>query len=129
MTISEILSSKQIQNPVLSKITNNQIDGSVKQKDVGNDITIPAINISKKSDEIKKETEEKIQHISELMNDYVNSLQKDINIRLDYETGDVIVKVISEQDGKVIRQIPSEEMLALAAKMEEISGVFFDKTV
>ena len=63
------------------------------------------------------------------MNDYVNSLQKDINIRLDYETGDVIVKVISEQDGKVIRQIPSEEMLALAAKMEEISGVFFDKTV
>ena len=63
------------------------------------------------------------------MSNYVQSLQKDIKIQVNNDTGDIMVKVISEQDGKVIREIPSEEMLALAARMEEMAGAFFDQIV
>jgi uncharacterized FlaG/YvyC family protein len=77
----------------------------------------------------EKKTEEKIARISELMDSYVRSIQRDIKIQVNNETGDIMVKVISQETGKVIREIPSQEMLELAARMEEISGVFFDQKV
>jgi uncharacterized FlaG/YvyC family protein len=40
-----------------------------------------------------------------------------------------MVKVISEKDRKVIREIPPEEILDCAAKMEQIEGMLFDKNV
>ncbi|MBN1904140.1 MAG: flagellar protein FlaG [Deltaproteobacteria bacterium] len=86
-------------------------------------------NTEKRSKEIKKATDEKIAHITELVDSYVRSIQKDIKIQVNSDTGDISVKVISEETGKVIREIPSQEMLALAARMEEISGVLFDQKV
>jgi uncharacterized FlaG/YvyC family protein len=40
-----------------------------------------------------------------------------------------MVQVISEKDGKVIREIPSEEILNHAAIMEQLAGFLFDKNV
>ena len=127
MAISEIQNAKPIDSPVMPNISNIPISESFNQKDIESGITVS--EIKKGSDEVKKATEEKIQRVSELMNDYIQSLQKNITIQVNNETGDIMVKVISEEDGKVIREIPSEEMLALAAKMEEISGAFFDQVV
>jgi flagellar protein FlaG len=93
------------------------------------EINIYAVNTEKRSKEVKKATNEKIARITELMDSYVRSIQKDIKIQVNSDTGDILVKVISEETGKVIREIPSQEMLALAARMEEISGVLFDQKV
>ena len=38
-----------------------------------------------------------------------------------------MVKVISEEDGKVIREIPPKELLDLAAKMEEMTGALLNE--
>lgn len=128
MAISEIQGIKPIDDPVMPAVTNIPISESFNQKDIENVVTGSEIK-SIESDEAIKATEEKIQRVSELMNDYIQSLQKNIKIQVDNETGDIMVKVISEEDGKVIREIPSEEMLALASRMEEISGAFFDQIV
>ncbi len=93
------------------------------------EINFHAVNTGKRSKEVKRATDEKIARITELMDNYVRSIQKDIKIQVNSDTGDILVKVISEETGKVIREIPSEEMLALAARMEEISGVLFDQKV
>jgi flagellar protein FlaG len=129
MALSEIQNSKPIEDPVMPSITDIPISGSLKQKDIESTYPVSEIDKSKRSEEIKKVTEEKIERVSELMNNYVQSLQKNIKIQVNNETGDVMVKVISEKDGKVIREIPSEEMLNLAARMEELAGAFFDKMV
>lgn len=129
MVISEIQNSKPVKDQAIPAITNVPISESVKQKDNDNGVTVSDFNSGEKSEEIKKATEEKINRVSELMNDYVSSVQRDIKIKVDNETGKIIVKVISKEDGKVIREIPPEEMLALAARMEEIAGAFFDQTV
>ncbi|HDR14137.1 MAG TPA: flagellar biosynthesis protein FlaG, partial [Desulfobacteraceae bacterium] len=39
------------------------------------------------------------------------------------------VRVLSRESGEVIREIPPEEMLNLAAKMEEMTGALFNKNV
>ena len=129
MALPEIHSYKTGQDPVLPTVTNMPFSESVKEEDIAKSLAAVDIDTSKRSEEVKKAAEEKIQRVSELMNNYVRSLQKDIKIQVNSETGDVIVKVISEEDGKVIREIPSEELLALAARMEEIAGVFFDQIV
>ena len=126
MAIYEIQNSKPVKDPAIPAVTNIPISESVKQKDIENGITAHS---GKVAQEVKNATEEKIHRVSELMNDYISSMQRDIKIQVDNDTGRIIVKVISEEDGKVIREIPPKELLALAAKMEEISGAFFDQIV
>lgn len=129
MALSEIQNIKTAQDPVLSKGSNITISGSAKQKNNESSFTPSEIEQNKKSKEIKRAAEEKIRRVSELMNDYIQSLKREIKIRVNNETGDIMVKVISEEDGRVIREIPPEELLALAARMEEIAGAFFDQIV
>lgn len=53
----------------------------------------------------------------------------DLNIRLKHEindkTKDVVVKVFSEDSGELIRQIPSEEVVALRERLADLIGVLF----
>ena len=82
-----------------------------------------------KSDLTTEAQKNKIEHISEALDNYVNALNTNLRIQVHDETGKIIVKVISEEDGKVIREIPPEEMLNLAAKMDETMGIFFNDEV
>lgn len=79
-------------------------------------------------DSIKSERQ-KIECIAEAMDNYLDSVQCDLKIRVHEETGYIVVKVISKSDGKVIREIPSEEMLNLAAKMEKMVGALFNENI
>ena len=42
-------------------------------------------------------------------------------------SGQMMVTVIDESTGKVVREIPQSEILELAAKMDEMVGMIFDK--
>ena len=56
----------------------------------------------------------------------VNShLQLEVNAM----TGTVTVKVINDQSGEVIRQIPSEELMGLAVSMENGEGVLVNRRI
>lgn len=41
----------------------------------------------------------------------------------------IVVSVLDESTGKVIRQIPSEEQLAIATRLRVTAGLFFDRQV
>lgn len=94
---------------------------------------LSAENKSKKEpQEIKQYIEalsDKIGRIAETMDSYVQSIQRDLKIQVDENTGKIIVKVISRESGKVIREIPSEQLLDLAARIEEMTGILFDEKV
>jgi flagellar protein FlaG len=75
----------------------------------------------------KEVPSEKIDHIARALLNYVRSVQTDLSIEVHRGTGKIMVQVISKTDGKVIREIPPEELLDLAAKMEEVVGVIFNK--
>lgn len=73
-------------------------------------------------------TKDKLQRIATAMAEYVQSIQRDLRIKIDDKTESIVIQVVSKNNGKVIRQIPPEEMLKLAAKMEEMVGVIFNKS-
>jgi len=45
------------------------------------------------------------------------------------ETGRTMIKIMDKNTEKLIREIPSEEVLNLAAKIEEMIGILFDRKV
>jgi flagellar protein FlaG len=75
----------------------------------------------------KEASKEKIDRIARALENFVRSVQTDLSIKVHRSTGKIMVQVISKADGKVIREIPPEGLLDLAAKMEEVAGVIFDK--
>ena len=50
---------------------------------------------------------------------FTQSIRRDLSFSLDDSTGRVVVKVTDSTSGEVIRQIPSEEALRLAERLDE----------
>ena len=53
------------------------------------------------------------------INDYVQNLQRELNFSYDEGAGRTVIKV-TDSDGKVIRQIPPDEALALARRLRDV---------
>lgn len=58
--------------------------------------------------------------------EFVQSINRDLNFSMDDSTGQVVVKVTDGTSGDVIRQIPSEEALQLAKRLQEVRSLLFE---
>lgn len=54
---------------------------------------------------------------------YLKRLNTELRFEVDSESKEVIVKIVDPENDEVIRQIPSEELLAIRARMEDLVGV------
>ena len=57
--------------------------------------------------------------------DFVQTVRRDLNFSLEEGSGRVVVKVTDAGSGDVIRQIPSEEALQLAENLSEVRSLLF----
>jgi len=57
------------------------------------------------------------------MNDLLGTLGHSLRFNIDDETGKTIVKVMDSQTQEVIKQIPTEEMLAIAKALDKLQGL------
>lgn len=58
-----------------------------------------------------------------VVNDFVGLVNKSLHFSVDDDTGKTVVKVIDSGTKELIRQIPSEEMLAIAKALDGIKGL------
>lgn len=56
----------------------------------------------------------------------VQNVQRDLDFSVDDSTGDVVVKVVDRESGKVVRQFPSDEVLKLAEQLEDMQSLMFE---
>ena len=81
--------------------------------------------------EKESKNEQSLQISQEALDDLKNDFEMIHNVGLQFslhqETNRTIVRVINEETQELIREIPSEEMLNIMAKMDEMMGVLFDK--
>lgn len=64
-------------------------------------------------------TKEGLESAVARMNDYVQSIQRDLQFTVDEDLDKTIVKVIDSHSGEIIRQIPDAIFLELARKLME----------
>ncbi len=71
------------------------------------------------------------QQIAELqkMIDAIQGPKKVLEVSVHQDTHAIMIKVLNEQTGDVIREIPPERRLDIAAKMMELAGIIIDRKV
>lgn len=66
-----------------------------------------------------KVSREAVQKVVSELKAYVQSTQRNLDFQVDDKTGRVVVKVIDATNDQVIRQIPSEEMIAISRRIQD----------
>ena len=79
-------------------------------------VEVPEVEAQEVDVELSQEALEKV--VSQL-NAYIQNTQRDVDFSVDDSTGRVVVRVVDSVSDEVIRQIPSEEMLAISRHLVE----------
>jgi|TARA_B110000238_G_scaffold155878_1_gene168566 uncharacterized FlaG/YvyC family protein len=69
----------------------------------------------------------RLKDISASLNEDMGIRSKRLKFSVDESTNRMLVKVIDEDSGKVIRQIPSETILKVADNLDALKGIIFDE--
>ncbi len=56
---------------------------------------------------------------------YLKRLNTELRFEVDSDSKEVIVKIVDPANDEVIRQIPSEELLAIRERMQDLVGVLY----
>ncbi|OGT22444.1 MAG: hypothetical protein A2V90_09925 [Gammaproteobacteria bacterium RBG_16_57_12] len=78
--------------------------------------------------------DESLQQALNQINDLVQQLHRNLQFTVDKDTGRTVVRVIDAETDEVVRQIPSEELLAIARHIkesmegDELKGAFISDT-
>jgi flagellar protein FlaG len=60
--------------------------------------------------------------------EFVQPINSNLEFSVNDDTGQLVVRIIDRNTKEVIRQMPSEEMLALAKALDSIKGLFVKQT-
>ncbi|WP_319781837.1 flagellar protein FlaG [Oceanisphaera sp. IT1-181] len=71
-------------------------------------------------------TTEQLTDMAEQMDSFVGSFTHELKFRVDEDSGRNVVTVIDSKSGDTIRQIPTEELLEVIARLAEASGGLID---
>lgn len=67
--------------------------------------------------------QEQVKQAVEHLNKIVQSMTSDVEFSVDESTGINVVKVMDKETNEVIRQMPSEEILALDRSLDKLKGL------
>ena len=71
----------------------------------------------------------KLQNLTDAVDSYMSSLGVNLKFHIDEKTDTVQVEVRDPETQKLIRKIPADEMLELAASIEKMVGLFLDRAL
>jgi len=108
------LSSSQAEGRNAPDLATSAAGATQAQPNVANE----ASKAERPQERNEMQREELDQAVSQL-NDFVQSVQRDLQFEVDNEMGQTIVKVVDQQTQEVIRQIPDEVALRLAEKLQQ----------
>ncbi|MCM2678956.1 flagellar protein FlaG [Echinimonas agarilytica] len=74
-------------------------------------------------------TPEQLEVVVQQLQDFVSTLNRGIAFQVDDESGKDVIKVTNRDTGELVRQIPSEEVLLLAARLSEATGLLVNTEV
>ena len=74
-------------------------------------------------------TKEEVEIVINELNEFMETTQRGLSFSVDKQLGIEVVSVTDLETEEVIRQIPSEELVVLRKKMNDIAGVLFETKV
>lgn len=85
---------------------------------------LPPVAENAKADAVSKEpataeSAKKLESAVASINNYVQSIQRDLQFSVDEDLNETVIKVVDRDSGELIRQIPEEVFLELARKLKD----------
>ena len=105
----QAIDTSRVQGSTRTNTMNSGTDGALPVQQAEKNVSPEPVS-SVNPDSVADEVAIAVIKISE----YVQNLQRDLQFNIDKESGRVVVRVIDSKTDELIRQIPSEEVLALA---------------
>ncbi len=101
---------------------------------IGNDVdkiekATAASNQREKNEETKVLTADEISETVEEMNSFLQEMKRNLSFSVDEDLGKNVITVKDTENDEVIRQIPSEDLMVLRKKMDDVAGILFDTKV
>lgn len=72
-------------------------------------------------------TKEQVDNALKNINNFFQMSKRTMQFSMNESTGKMVIEIKDEKTGEVIRQIPSEEVLQLEKKLDEVQGLLFSK--
>src|SRR3954469_3476105 len=69
----------------------------------------------------------KIESVTRQIDSYLRSMKKSLQFRVDHATGQMIVAIRDDETGEVIRQVPGEDALRIAQRIEDSLSAMLDE--
>lgn len=121
-------------HPMLSR--DSQLRPPSQLNDEGNpkvqsDTVISPTDATQAAEDVKA-SEDKGVELQQAVDDIATSMdfiQKGLAFKIDKELGEPVVRVIDISTGDLIRQIPNEEALEIAKKLNEVTGLLMKTEV
>jgi flagellar protein FlaG len=119
----DVGSIKNSLNPIVSgrTPTGDERKQQVGGAEVGKEEAAAQVAAGEKVTVSREQVESAVSTIQE----FVQSVRRNVNFTLEDASGRVVVKVTDASSGDIIRQIPSEEALQLAESLEEVRSLLF----
>ncbi|MEE1949782.1 flagellar protein FlaG [Pseudomonas alcaligenes] len=119
----DVGSIKNSLNPIVSgrTPTGDERKQQVGGAEVGKEEAAAQAAAGEKATVSREQVESAVSTIQE----FVQSVRRNVNFTLEDASGRVVVKVTDASSGDIIRQIPSEEALQLAESLEEVRSLLF----
>lgn len=70
-----------------------------------------------------------VEAAAQRLNEKAGAQAAEVQFRVDEDSGRLVVTVLDRRDGSVLRQIPSEEALELARRLDEAASALIDQRV
>lgn len=69
----------------------------------------------------------KIESVTRQIDSFLRSINKSLQFRVDQATGEMIVTIRDDETGEVIRQVPGEDALRIAQRIEDTLSAMLDE--
>ena len=122
MDINIASSSSMVHNKV--DLTQAPLKASASDVELKRDAEVSTIDQTLEQSVIGNEKDpSKLNQLATDLSDMMSMMRKGLAFKVDETSGQAVVTVLDRDTGDVIRQMPSEEALALAEKLSEVTGL------
>ena len=123
----DISTAKAVETAISFGTTKNNDSKSVASKaSVGNEkVKIQTVDADKDKD--KKISKDDMAKMNDALNNFMTAINSDLHFVMHDKAKELMLQVVDRRDNKVLKEIPSHEMLDVIANIRESVGALLDK--
>ena len=126
---SETLSTTVTRQSLSSQKVNLKVVNSGDQAKVNQEVSNKSEQNREASNVDQEAVKERLENSVSQLKELVQSVQRDLQFSIDDFSGRTVITVLDSKTEEIIRQIPSDEVLALAKNIASMKGVLFSAEV